>query len=108
MTYVLPIHVILVFLWVSVVVPTVRAGGFSDSLICFWDPFSSTRLPHPVLLRGVVPSFIITFDAIFGCYPWKACEEEWNLRKEDAEGRDWEKIRRGNSGQDAIQERKIK
>lgn len=55
-----------------------------------------------------MPSFIITFYAIFGCFSWKACEEEWNVRKEDVEGRDWEKTKRGNSGQEAIQERKIK
>lgn len=49
----------------------------------------------------------MTFYAIFGCYSWKACEEEWNVKKEDVEGRDWKKRKRGNSGQEATQERKI-
>lgn len=51
-----------------------------------------------------MPSFIITFYAIFDCYSWKACEEEWNMRKEDVEGRDWEKRKgkfrsRSNTGE---------
>lgn len=58
--------------WCSWETSNTGIWAISDSFTYSWDSFLSTGKLCPALIKGFVPSLIVTCHAMFGWHPWEA------------------------------------